>query len=144
MWEELFGGKDKPEGEISALHFLDKSPAIKELYERKGENHQLVPLGLMWDLYRGNFIVPYCLYITDPNWWSKYSNSMKLNWEFDTIRNITPVFVNRGGLTGLFDAREWAVDSYFTFIEAIRWLSSRDEAVSKFKNEIPKLVLTSF
>jgi hypothetical protein len=98
----------------------------------------------MWDLYRGNFIAAYCLYITDPTWWSRYSLSMRLNWEFDTIRNITPVFANRGGLTKLFDASQWAVDSYFTFIEAVRWLSARDESVSKFRNEIPKLVLTSF
>jgi len=142
MWEELFGGEDRPSGELSALHFIDKCPAVRELFDGRDTNHVLAPLGLMWDLYRGNFIASYCLHITDPTWWTRHSRAMKLNWEFDVIRKNTPVFASRGGLATLLDARDWALDSYFAFIEGVRWLAPREELVSRLSSELPRLVLS--
>jgi hypothetical protein len=141
IWEELFGGEDRPTNAISPLHFLDKCPAVNELFEGRGSNHVLAPTGLMWDLYRGNFIVCYCLHVTDPAWWARYSRQMELNWEFDNIRKNTPVFAGRGGITALLHSREWALDSYFSFIEGVRWLASREDHISRLAQEIPKLNL---
>ncbi len=142
IWEELFGGEDRVGGQISPYYFFEKSRAVKELYEGRGITNNLIPLGLMWDLYRGNFVASYCLYITDPSWWAKYSRDMEVNWEFDSIKKKSAVMAKQGGLIDLIHARDWAVDSYFAFLESLRWLGSKDEAVSKYVDELPKLVLS--
>lgn len=142
IWEELFGGEERIGGQISPHHFFEKSPAIRDLFERRGTTNNLIPLGLMWDLYRGNFIASYCLYITDVSWWAKYHRNMEVNWEFDAIKKKSAVMANQGGLMTLIHSKEWAVDSYFAFLEGLRWLGSKDEIASKFVAELPKLVLS--
>jgi hypothetical protein len=140
IWEELFGGRESADGQFDAFYFLEDCPALKNLYDNQGKNHVLVPLGLMWDLYRGNFVASYCLYISDPTWWTNYHRLLKVNWEFDR-KNKSAVYVRTARIKDFLQDESWASDSFFCFVEGLRWLCLIDEFKSKLACDLPSLEL---
>lgn len=129
-YEELFGGEDRPGGQrhISHQFYLAECPAVAKLYNQP--NHTLQPLGVIWDLLRGNYHVAYCLYVHEQEWWNQFHRQMRVNWEVD--EKIEPVTKasDLAALNELISRTDWAAEAYFTFIEGLRWLSGVDEKIA--------------
>jgi hypothetical protein len=143
-YEELFGGIDRPSERRHLSHesFIAECPAIKELIERREQIHLLQPLGILWDFLRGNYHVVYCLFVHDPGWWKRHQASLKVNWEID--ENIKPFLraSQRLRLHNFIVRKDWAPESYFTFIEGLRWLSEKDDRIAHIRSSLPELSLS--
>jgi len=124
IYEELFGGEDKPEklGYVMPYYYRSQSSGVNALMEDNGNNHELVPLGILWDLVQGNFHMSYLFYIKDISWWNKYKDQLRVNWEVD--EEVTPLIKlsETEKIIELIRDTNWAADSYFTFVEGLRWL----------------------
>lgn len=144
-YEELFGGDDKPAepGYVIPQFYKSLSPAMKDLMEKKGNNRDLKPLGIFWDLILGNFHVPFILHVKDPAWWTTHKDLIKVNWEVD--EDVTPVIMlsETDKIIELLQEKKWASDSFFTFTEGLRWLCQNKETqeAKKILRLLPKLKL---
>ncbi|GIK09111.1 MAG: hypothetical protein JETCAE02_05960 [Anaerolineaceae bacterium] len=140
-YEELFKGEMKIGDHVEHDFYLSEKPGIRDLVAGKGVNHTLKPTALLWDLYRGNFIVTYCLYVHDQTWYAKYGNELTLNWEYAS-ENKTAARASRSEVLGLLNRNDWAQDSYFAFVEGLRWLSAQEPLMESFNSKLPKLIFS--
>ena len=143
FYEELFEGDKDVGHHMEPDFYMAENSGIRELVEGDGTNHILKPIGLVWDLYRGNFIVAYCLFIQDQNWWSRYGRAMKLNWEYSETEKISAARASRSEILRLINRKDWAHDSYFAFIEGLRWLATQEPMLASIGSVLPKLHLTN-
>ena len=141
-YEELLGGDDQVGPHMEPDFYLAENKAIRELVEGRGTNHILKPISLFWDLFRGNFIVAYCLYIKDASWWSQHGRAMKVNWEYSDKEKITAARASRSEVIRLINRKDWANDSYFAFIEGLRWLCTQEPELASIALALPELHLS--
>ncbi|MCJ7603977.1 MAG: hypothetical protein MUO63_21085 [Desulfobulbaceae bacterium] len=138
-YEELFGGEDllRNKRHISNDFYLSKKEALRDLHGR----YELKPLGVFWDLFRGNYHVAYCLFVHDPAWWEKYSRDICVNWEVDQeLKGFLKLDSgNQHSLIHLVGRHDWAPESYFTFIEGLRWLSTKVSTCGFISKLLPAL-----
>lgn len=142
MDQSLDKSKSKP---IDPKHYLAESEAMRELVA--SGTAQLIPLGLLWDLTRGNYHPCYCLYVEDHTWWTKYRSQVRLTWEVD--KDIEPEVrtSDSKAIVRLVENANWAPESYFTFVEGLRWLArGRKDGFSKedWSAHLPKLITEEF
>jgi hypothetical protein len=142
-YEELFGGDEQStKRHISSRFYLRYCPGVEELFNGKGKNHQLIPLGINWDLLRGNYMLNYCLYVEDPDWWDKYQHEIQVNWEVDSVAEPATLLSEANQIHDLINRQDWAPEAYFAFIEGLRWLAENVPVARNIKASLPNLILT--
>lgn len=123
-YEEFFGGEEQ-RGYVDPEFYLAKCEAVKELLEP--EVAVLKPIGLVWDLSRGNYHGLYCLFVRSTDWWRRHHSAIHLNWEVDP--EIRPMIrlADLSAVAGLLHRVNWAPESYVALVEGLRWLASEPE-----------------
>jgi hypothetical protein len=140
-YEELFGGEEQ-HGYVDPEFYLAKCEAVRELRDPKISSLQ--PLGLVWDLSRGNYHPLYCLFVRSKDWWDRHHSAIRLNWEVDP--ELRPM-VRLGDLcavSALLHRQNWAPESYVALVEGLRWLATESEvrdSLSDIRRLLPVLRL---